>query len=228
MTQQSPRNPNDFLARQRKTARVLTFLAAVVVVAIAIFAFAVLTGRISILPASIVSPAATLQLPQTVVTTVAQTVVIAPPTVVIVAPTVSVNATELPIQSTTAPAQPTETAETPNAATGIYLEPKVLEPSPGQKFSQLDQIRFSWVPVGTLRPTDLYRVQVASDPSITTIVCEIHTRDNNAILSQNTCNSGFKFNNLYYWHIQVVMRDPSGSEKVESPQGIIYQFGWQP
>ncbi len=115
--------------------------------------------------------------------------------------------------------------------TRFYADPRVLLPEPRRKFTLNEQIAFSWIPVGTLRGNDWYRVLVARESNFTEIACEIRTKETFVTLPGEgvSCNARWQFNNRYFWRIHVVAIDTAGDVNVLSPfQGQIYEFAWAP
>ncbi len=174
--------------------------------------------------------AATTAAPQVVPSTVAPTRAPAPATSV--PATISGACIECTVTPTNTPTNtPVPPTLTPTATpTRSYLEPSIKRPADGAKFGQFQQIVLSWDSVGSLRPLDMYHIQVARDANFQQLACEIYSTETIATIPGNetVCNANWQFNQIYFWRIQVVVHYSTGKDVLVSPQGQIHQFGWQP
>ena len=123
---------------------------------------------------------------------------------------------------------PSRTRTPTHTPTKLYSEPIILQPSNNAKFTLNDEITMVWSSASPLRDRDFYKVTVSRDPNFQDVACVVYAQEARATLGGGNCNSRWEFNNIYWWRLQVIVRDASGNETLISPVGRTFQFGWQP
>ncbi len=136
--------------------------------------------------------------------------------------------THTPTYTPTRTNTPRPTNTPTRTPTKLYAEPIILQPSNNAKFTLNDEITMVWSSATPLRDRDFYKVTVSRDPNFQDVACVVYAQEARATIGGGNCNSRWEFNNIYWWHLQVIVRDASGNETLISPVGRTFQFGWQP